>query len=197
MTTSTQDQSTSEIAFKEWAGVCDALGTGKQILILRKGGIAEVEGGFQPDHETFWLYPTHVHESEQGLKAVTKQNPPHDSTTVEIKYLARVAWVQRVNDAEIISQIDTEHIWTTETALKRFYYRSPGVWLLCVRVYELAQFRRLSVLPEYLGCHTWVNLATPLETDSVRPVLSDEAFDFMSKRLQDRLLAEDSPRAMA
>src|SRR5258708_6269605 len=32
----------TEIAFKEWAVVADALGHGEQILILRKGGIREI-----------------------------------------------------------------------------------------------------------------------------------------------------------
>ena len=32
------------VAFKEWLGVCEALGSGRQSLILRKGGVAE-DGG--------------------------------------------------------------------------------------------------------------------------------------------------------
>ncbi len=59
---------TCEFAFKEWAGVCRALGLGRQILVLRKGGIAEGPGGFSPEHESFWLFPTHLHEHQQGLK---------------------------------------------------------------------------------------------------------------------------------
>ena len=56
------------VAFKEWAGVCDALADGRQSLILRKGGIAEGPRGFVPEHSTFWLYPTRVHEAGQGLR---------------------------------------------------------------------------------------------------------------------------------
>ena len=37
-------------AFKEWAIVVDALGRGRQSVILRKGGIAEGRGGFRPEH---------------------------------------------------------------------------------------------------------------------------------------------------
>src|SRR5512138_2779668 len=49
-------------AFKEWAIVVDALGRGEQILILRKGGIAEGRGGFRPEHTRFLLFPTAFHE---------------------------------------------------------------------------------------------------------------------------------------
>ncbi len=45
-------------AFKEWAAVCAALSAGRQTVILRKGGIAEGPGGFQPEHGEFWLLPT-------------------------------------------------------------------------------------------------------------------------------------------
>ena len=36
-----------KIAFKEWGAICRALGLGEQIVILRKGGIAE--SGDAPD----------------------------------------------------------------------------------------------------------------------------------------------------
>src|SRR3954449_9255456 len=67
---------TCGIAFKEWAGVCDALLEGRQSLIVRKGGIAEGPRGFAPEHEAFWLYPTHVHEAEHGLRGAAAPSPP-------------------------------------------------------------------------------------------------------------------------
>ena len=56
------------IAFKEWAAVCRALAVGRQAIILRKGGIAETGGQFEPEHTRFWLYPTYVHQQQGGLK---------------------------------------------------------------------------------------------------------------------------------
>ncbi len=58
------------IAFKEWASVCDALLAGRQTIILRKGGISEgkAPGTFVPEHSQFWLYPTWVHQAEQGVR---------------------------------------------------------------------------------------------------------------------------------
>ena len=59
------------VAFKEWAGVCDALIEGRQTIIIRKGGISEGAGPgvFVPEHAEFWLYPTWVHQAEQGLRS--------------------------------------------------------------------------------------------------------------------------------
>ena len=58
------------IAFKEWASVCDALLDGRQTIILRKGGVSEgtAPGFFVPEHSEFWLYPTWVHQAEQGVR---------------------------------------------------------------------------------------------------------------------------------
>ena len=57
-------QVSSNIAFKEWAVVVDALGRGEQVIILRKGGIREQRGEFHADHHEFWLFPTQYHEAE-------------------------------------------------------------------------------------------------------------------------------------
>src|SRR5262249_28815329 len=57
------------IAFKEWAAGCPALALGRQSIILRKGGIAELGGSFEPEHNRFWLYPTYVHQQHGGLKS--------------------------------------------------------------------------------------------------------------------------------
>ena len=55
------------IAFKEWAAICEALSAGRQIIILRKGGIHEGREGFRVQHREFWLYPTNFHEAANDL----------------------------------------------------------------------------------------------------------------------------------
>ena len=56
------------IAFKEWASIVNALAQGKQIIILRKGGIREDAGEFQVEHGEFFLFPTYEHQNEADLK---------------------------------------------------------------------------------------------------------------------------------
>ena len=63
--------STIRMAFKEWSVVCAALGNGEQSLILRKGGIQELSGGFQVSHREFWLYPTKFHQQTDALNEPT------------------------------------------------------------------------------------------------------------------------------
>ena len=45
-------------ALKEWAIVCKALEEGRQVLLLRKGGIMEYRQGFEVKHNNFLLFPT-------------------------------------------------------------------------------------------------------------------------------------------
>ena len=60
-------QDKSSIAFKEWAVVCAALGSGRQAIILRKGGIDEGRDGFRVKHGEFWLLPTRFHQDEKQI----------------------------------------------------------------------------------------------------------------------------------
>src|SRR5437762_14278621 len=59
---------TLNVALKEWASVCSALEEGRQILLLRKGGILEAIGGFELEHPQFFLFPTYLHQNAQMLK---------------------------------------------------------------------------------------------------------------------------------
>ncbi len=161
------------IAFKEWAGVCAALVEGRQSLILRKGGIAEGPGGFQPEHPAFWLYPTHVHQAQQGLKTVIEE-ADHDTETVALRGLAVVERLWFVDRVELVPALDDLHVWTTETVLQRFHYRRPGLWVLGVRVYRRDDPWIVPITPEQLGCKTWVPLGASLDTSGMRPVLDDE-----------------------
>ena len=50
------------IALKEWAITVDALASGEQILLMRKGGIHEESKDFRIIHDEFLLYPTYEHQ---------------------------------------------------------------------------------------------------------------------------------------
>jgi hypothetical protein len=164
------------VAFKEWSGVCAALEAGRQIIILRKGGIAEGPGGFQPEHEVFWLYPTHVHEAQQGLREAFPDRGPARPDVVSLSALARVIFVERLPRREILERIEPFHIWTAETVARRFEYRTPGLWLLAVRVFRRDEPWPVAVTPEQAGCKTWVMLEQALPTEGLRPVGEDAEF---------------------
>ncbi len=147
------------VAFKEWAGVCAALGAGRQSLILRKGGVAEAGGEFRPEHPAFWLYPTVVHQAEQGLRTpAAAPITPFPPEVVPLGALAVVEWTGRVDTLDQLAALAPFHDWTEATIRGRFDYRRPGLWALVVRVYRRDEPLPLAVTPEQLGCKTWVPL---------------------------------------
>jgi hypothetical protein len=163
------------IAFKEWAGVCDALADGRQSLILRKGGVSEGAEGFRPEHPAFWLYPTHVHEAEQGLRMPTPPRYVPDPGSVAIDALAVVAWIGRVERVEQLASLAPFHDWTEATTLGRFHYRKPGLWALAVRIFRRGEPWPVAITPAHLGCKTWVPLENPPPTSDLLPAPGDAA----------------------
>ena len=161
---------TVAVAFKEWAGVCAALLTGEQSLILRKGGVAELDGEFRPDHPAFWLYPTVVHQAEQGLRTPLDL-PPTEPNLVPIEGLAVVEWTGRVDRLDQLDLLESFHDWTETTIRRRFHYRRPGLWALVVRVYRRGEPWPLAVTDEQLGCKTWVPLDPAIPTEGSEPVM--------------------------
>jgi len=177
------------VAFKEWAGVCDALIQGRQSLIVRKGGISEGAGPgiFVPEHSEFWLYPTWVHQSEQGLRGSGGTGPPAhpvDQGVVLIRALVRVGPIGYVECEETLAELENFHIFTAETIKKRFHYRQPGLWVMGARVWRHDTGFVVAATPEHAGCKTWVNLELALPTTALSPVLDDEQWIALCRRLR-------------
>lgn len=165
------------IAFKEWAVVCKALADGKQSLILRKGGIAEEGGTFRPEHDRFWLYPTYFHEHQDGIRpefaslfdAAEAERPP--AGTVRLTHFAVVDGLAYIGELKDVLALRPHHIWTQEVVEKRFHYRTPGLFVLMVRIMAAPHLHEIAERPEYAGCKTWVPLDRSLSTDGARPIL--------------------------
>jgi hypothetical protein len=187
------------IAFKEWASVCDALLDGRQTIILRKGGISEgtAPGLFVPEHSEFWLYPTWVHQAEQGVRAGTICATPSPSMpgdgTVPIRALVRVDFLGYIETEQSLPALEKHHILTAETVLKRFRYRKPGLWVLGARVWRHEPAHSIVLTPEHAGCKTWVMLEQPLSTSGLTPVFDADGWTQRRERLQSILSCRDTP----
>jgi hypothetical protein len=146
------------IAFKEWAIVCEALGAGRQCILLRKGGIAEGRDGFQFKHREFFLFPTFFHEqlARTTLPAGTAE-PVRSPGVIEIKQFARMEWARTITDPQVLSKLTPFHILSEEVIEERFEYDEPkGINIACVRVYNLTSPATFLDAPGYGGCRSWV-----------------------------------------
>jgi hypothetical protein len=180
------------VAFKEWAVICRALAEGRQAIILRKGGVAENGGEFTVEHTRFWLLPTYVHQQRAGvieeawplLEQAEAERPP--AGVVRLSHFAEVPGVYHVRDLSSAWRLAGLHLWTQDTVEARFAYRTPGLYVLPVRVYA-AQPIEIPETPYYAGCKSWVNLEQALPTAGAVPVRTEEAFDDVLRAL-DRIL---------
>jgi hypothetical protein len=164
-------------AFKEWAATCLALADGRQSLLLRKGGIHERRGRFAVEHSEFWLFPTQFHQTAEdfrpeadALVARATADTPLPGT-VRIELYAVVEQVIELVDVSQLSRLSELQILSEPSLVRRFQYRSPGLFVLPVRIYRIAKPIDLEESPHFAGCRTWVDLERDLPTSELSPVL--------------------------
>ncbi len=186
-------ESVNRIALKEWAVVCAALASGRQIILLRKGGIDEGPHGFQPEHAEFWLFPTQFHQRADELTSddallldeVEQSAPPPG--VVRLGLYAAVERVDFLEGEARLSALDGLHVLSPATVAERFAYRKPGLFVLTVRVYRRDEPFEISDAPHFAGCHSWVDLRNKLPTNGILPVLNDAEFRRQVEVVSERL----------
>jgi hypothetical protein len=167
---------TLKFALKEWNVVCRALGSGRQIMLLRKGGISESIGGFELEHSQFLLFPTFLHQNLQMLKSeVHAQYEPHS---------AEPAKIVRLKNRQQMDALDAEHIWTSPLIDMRFNYRPANpLYLLLTRAYCLPRSVMIDNTPEYAGCKSWVPLEQAISVGGASAVLGETEYQRRRERI--------------
>ncbi len=184
------------VAFKEWQVVCDALASGRQSILLRKGGIHEGRQGFSFAHESFFLFPTRFHaltdQVREGKGAVMPEWQQGDS--LHITHYAEVPWAITLTEWEKVSALEPLHIYSEQTVRDRFEWESKGIesrsiHLAPVRIRKLAEPWELLYETKYGGCRSWVNLSDPPEDwkELALPILNDTAFDAFLIKLEEQI----------
>jgi hypothetical protein len=186
-------QASNNIAFKEWAAVCAALAAGRQMIILRKGGIDEGRDGFRIEHGEFWLLPTRFHQDASQLTTDSEpfwrqaQAEQPSGAEFEISLYAVVEKVFEVANLAALKNLAGLHILADPTVEQRFHYRRPGLFVLAVRVYRSDRTQRVEDSPYIAGCKSWVELPESLPTMELHPVLEDENFESRLREIEQRL----------
>lgn len=152
------------LAFKEWAFVVEALATGRQSVILRKGGISEEEGDFTLRGETFLLLPTLFHQATELIKTDWYEEIKNtvylpDNLITEIRYQATVTKHCIIDSEEALLALDGLHVWKPTVLLERFNrWKQHAVHCLYVEVTKLPSPILLEMKPEYGGCKSWIEI---------------------------------------
>ena len=177
------------IALKEWAIICKALEDGKQMLLLRKGGIMEYRKGFEVKHNEFLLYPTFEHQSIESIKAEYKEkikeiseehnisynnnnrkkidendNNFNTASNIIIKLLAKVEDVIEISDKFTLSELRDYHIWSDEYVTMRMNYNpSKPMNVLLLRIYKIRKPLIVDINDKWAGCKSWIDIETDRE----------------------------------
>jgi hypothetical protein len=169
-------------ALKEWAVVCRALEEGRQILLLRKGGILEYRQGFKVVHDRFLLFPTYEHQSRDHLQAdyankleeVLKDQPAIG--TNRITSYAESVEVKEITDRVTLRMLAKYHIWNESYVNARMDYnpRKP-MSVILLRVFKLEQPILIENKPEWIGCRSWIPL--DIDVSGGRPIMDDLQFN--------------------
>src|SRR5207248_5925854 len=180
-----------QVALKEWAIVRRALEHGRQIILLRKGGIYESGGEFEVEHREFLLFPTYLHQNPKMLKASEHAAfEPRSSEPDEIalSIAGVVSDIVPLRGREQMAAIEEEHVWTAPLIDMRFDYRPENpLYLLLVRAYRLHEPKVLENTPAYAGCKSWVPLDREIATGDALPVLDELKYEYKRKGILDRI----------
>ncbi|RYG68217.1 DUF1802 family protein [bacterium] len=169
------------IALKEWAITCEALAQGRQVILLRKGGLLDEDGTFSLEHGQFFLLPTYLHQEEGLVKPehrdLFRSARKMEDESLRVGYLRHFARVEAVwqltpDDEENIKA--APHIWSDNYLDVRFGYKSEKP-LLCaaLRIWELDQPVRYELADADMGCRSWITMSEPVE-GGITVALSDE-----------------------
>ena len=178
-----------DVALKEWAVVVEALGSGRQSILLRKGGIVEGRRGFEVRHTSFLLFPTFEHQhasfvrdEEAGLLARAEQVQQPGQLRIEL-YAEVVDVFTAPADPAVLTAATDLHIWNERYIAQRYEYRPDlPLYMLVLRARRLPAPVLLPVRPSYAGCKSWVNLTEDVDVEGAAPVLADTTFTAVRER---------------
>ncbi len=183
------------VALKEWAVSVNALAEGKQIIVMRKGGIVEETRDFQLVAPSFYLMPAYEHQKKHLLKQSAWQDLDNtlEEWAPEQEELRIAAYAEAVEDIEVTDQQTLDklrdfHIWTDQFAEERLRWKkTKPLHVLVLRVHRLAKPLKLSMLPAYNGCKSWVQLDSVEVEPEMTPVIGDEEFERQRKEIKQAL----------
>ena len=158
----------------EWNATIEALGCGKQSILIRKYGTTL---------NKFLLYPTISYTNNEDIlnsfkleyKNFAKNNllPKFEDRIFEVKYYAEVDGVIEIPYSEI-ENFDKFHIWTSNHV--KSYLSRKSAKILILRIYKLNKPQML----KRSYAMTYANVERPVKLDGI-PVISDKDFDKLKR----------------
>ena len=170
----------TNLALKEWSVVVAALDKGEQIVLIRKGGIAEKD--FEVKSSMFLFYPTFFHEMERLVDSryqvlLQEASIGASNESIAITNWAIVDEIFPTQNLEGMLKISNHYVYTPSYIKERLDWRAEKpAKLLFVRVFRLKEPAKITVNSKYRGCKSWVDLDKMLDLEGSRQVMSEQEF---------------------
>lgn len=180
------------IAFKEWQVICDALASGRQSILLRKGGIHEGREGFSFAHKSFHLFPTKFHAQSDHVREghFTPEKEWQVGDKFTITHHAEALFAVTLTDWAQVEALQPYHIYTEETLRERFDWEGKGmssgsIHLALVRVSALRPPLELTYDTRLGGCRSWVEIPDddPDRLENAVNILGQDVFSTLFERI--------------
>lgn len=162
----------------EWNATVEALGQGKQTILIRNYGTTL---------SNFILYPTVSYAlKEDYLESFQPRYrdfvegyalPENDNKKFLVKYFAEVEKVIE-NPISRIGSLKNHYIWTNEHVKSYINTSKAKIWIL--RVYKLKE----PIMTKRTKGIRYANLLEPVSLEGIKPVLNDTDFLKIVKKLE-------------
>ena len=181
------------VALKEWDLQINALLSGRQAFLLRKGGILESNNEFELEHPRFLFFPTVVHQDPRMVKPEYREGlrqVREEPDKVQIKAWGEVAKIFEVpvqDGRRKLESLSDLYLWDTPLLDMRFAYRpEKPLYLVVIRAFQLPDSVTLQNTLDYAGCKSWIPLA---QTDAVdvtgsTPALPADSINVLLQRVR-------------
>lgn len=164
----------------EWNATLEALGQGKQTILIRK---------YNTSVDKFLLYPTTSYTNKDDfLKSFKKEYqafaqknalPKEDGSKKEVKYFATVEKIIEKTSSRI-GTLNKFHIWTNDHVKSYIGSGEAYVWVL--RVYELEK----PVLVDRTKGLLYANTLEKVSLEGIKPVLTDAEFSKIVSKIENK-----------
>ena len=160
----------------EWNATIEALGQGKQTILIRK---------YDTSLNKFLLYPTISYANKDDVLDSFKDNcqnfvkdnllPNGENRTYEVKYYATLEEI--IDKAPTrIGSFNKFHIWTRDHVKNYLGRKEAKIWIL--RVYELDEHQMLKRSNGML----YANVDKPIKLKG-KPVIPDDEFKMLKEEI--------------
>lgn len=167
-------------ALKEWNATIEALGEGKQTILIRKYGTTNKE---------FLLYPTvsyalknnYISSFKKEYQTFVKEHsfPRKKDNKIEIKYYAKCENIVKMPFKKV-KKFGKYYIWTNKHV--EYYLQNNKAFVWFLRVYKL---KNSFMADSSVGSINFANLKKGPSTKGSTPVIDNENFNKIIKFIEE------------